>query len=251
MASFVRLIEQFAIVLYLACLGGLIWAVRSAWTAMQDRNTTLYALEREAAESRAGRAIVRGLAFIALGAIIYFIARVVAPSLPAEDAPTPTLAGPVMTLTPTSTPYPTPTLEPSPTPNGTIDATLRGVESIEPPTPAPIPSASCPDPNVQITAPGNGQIFSGSFQVFGTANIPNFAFYKFVLNGPATNFENRTATDVFKSPVVNNYLGTLDPTIWLQNPGTYRVSLVAVDNVGNEAPPCAITLQILPAPPAP
>lgn len=233
----------------------MLWAIRAAWLAMRDRNNTLYALEREAAESRAGRAILSGLAFVALGAAIFFVAHFVAPSLPAGDAPTPTPPGPLVTLTPTNTPFPTPTPEFTPTLDPTLNPTFAAVESIEPPTPEPtsfpIPSASCPDPSVQISAPVNGQIFSGSFQIFGTANIENFGFYKFVLNGPATGFEDRTAGDVFKTPVIDNYLGTLDPSIWLENPGAYRLSLVAVDNVGNEAPHCTIALQILPATPTP
>jgi hypothetical protein len=121
--------------------------------------------------------------------------------------------------------------------------------TLEAPTPLPSPippPASCPDPSVQITAPRDGQTFSGPFQIFGTANIDNFGFYKFVLNGPATNFEDRTAGDVVTTPVVNNYLGTIDPSVLLQAPGAYRFSLVAVNNVGNEAPHCSITLQIVP-----
>jgi len=252
MASFIRLIEQFAIVLYAACLVGVIWSMRSAWLAWRERSNTLYALERETAATQAGRAVLNGLAFVGLGAAIFFVASFVAPTLPADEAPTPTPSGPLVTLTPTHTPFPTPTPETTATPDPLLHVTPIAVATILSPTPRPavsLPPAQCPDPNVQITAPGHTQVFSGPFQVFGTANIENFGFYKFVLNGPATNFEDRTAGEVVKTPVVNNYLGTFDPSLLLEAPGAYRFSLVAVDNVGNEAPHCAISLQFLP--PAP
>ncbi len=253
MASFVRLIEQFALVLYVACLVGVLGSLRAAWLAWRERNNTLYSLERETAAARAGRAALSGLVFVGLGAIVFFVASFVAPSLPADEAPTPTASGPLVTLTPTHTPFPTPTPEDTPTPEPLSTAAGTAVETSAPPTPrptvAPFPPPQCPDPNVQISAPGHGQTFSGPFQVFGTANIENFGFYKFVLNGPATNFEDRTAGEVVKTPVVGNYLGTFDPTLLLEVPGVYRFSLVAVNNVGNEAPHCAISLQFLPPTP--
>lgn len=255
MASFVRLIERFAIALYVLCLVGAIGSLRAAWLAWRERSNTLYALEREAAAARAGRAALGGLAFVGLGAIIFFVASVVAPSLPADAAPTPALLGPLVTLTPTYTPFPTPTPGNTPTLEPLSTATGISVTTSAPPTAqptvAPLPPPQCPDPNVQITLPSHAQQFSGPFQVFGTANIENFGFYKFVLNGPATNFEDRTAGEVVKTPVVNDYLGTFDPTLLLEVPGVYRFSLVAVNNVGNEAPHCSISLQFLPPAPAP
>lgn len=254
MASFVRLIEQFAIVFYAACFAGIVWSIRSAWLAWQERGNTLYALEREAAVSRAGRALLTALGFCGLGVVIFIIAGVVAPALPAEQLATPTPSVPLFTPTPTNTPVPTLTPQPTHTPEPGASSTPAVVEPVETPTSAPtaipLPAASCPDPRVQITAPGDGQVFSAPFQIYGTASIENFGFYKFVLNGPATNFEDRTAGEVVKTPVVNGYLGTLDPAILLQAPGTYRFSLVVVDNVGNEAPHCTINLQFLSPTPA-
>ena len=252
MAAFVRVIEQFAVVLYAVCLVGVAWSMRSAWLAMRDSRDTLYSIEREAATARMARSLLNALGFAVLGAAVFVVARVVAPQLPASEAPMPTPLGPLVTLTPTVTTFPTPTPISSPTPASSPNATVMAVESIEPPTPAPtltpLPPESCPDPNVRITAPGDGTVLAGAFQVFGTANIENFAFYKFVLNGPATNFEDRTAGDIYEAPVVDNYLGTLDESlvaVLLQSPGAYRLKLIAVNNEGNEAPACTITLQFL------
>jgi hypothetical protein len=258
MAEFVRVIEQFAVILYAVCLAGVVWSIRSALAARRDRSDTLYALERETAAARFGRSLLSALAFVGLGAIVFFVAQFVAPALPAADAPTATPSGPLVTLTPTVTPFPTPTPQNSPTPEPLSNAPSASVQPVAPSTPEataiPPAPASCPDPNVRISAPGDGAVLSGPFQVFGTVNIDNFSFYKFVLNGPATNFQDQTASDVYKSPVVNNYLGTLEEplvAVLLQSPGAYRFRLVAVNNEGNEAPHCVITLQFRPPSPAP
>lgn len=247
MASFVRLIQQFAFVFYAACLVGIVWSLRTAWLAWRERGNTLYALEREASVARTRRALVTALGFLGLAAVIFFIAGFIAPSLPAEAIPTPTPSVPLFTPTPTHTPVPTPTPDTSATPEPGVNPTLTVVEPIvtstPPPMALPLPPASCPDPRVRITAPGDGQTFSAPFQIYGTASTENFGFYKFVLNGPATNFEDRTASEVVKTPVTEGYLGTFDPTLVLQSPGNYRFSLVVVDNVGNEAPHCTINLQ--------
>ena len=258
MAAFIRVIEQFAVLLYAGCLIGIAWSIRSIFAAIRDRNDTLYSLERETASARIGRGLMSALGFLGLAAVVFIVAQVVAPALPAEDVPTPTPLGPLVTLTPTVTPFPSATPEVTAAPEGSSGSTPVAVASGVPPTsePTAVPArpASCPDPNVQVTAPQDGAVLSGPFQVYGTASIENFSFYKFVLNGPATNFQDQTAGDVYKTPVVSNYLGTLeDPlvAVLLQSPGTYRFSLVAVNNEGNEAPHCVIALQFLPAPPAP
>jgi len=256
MAALIQAVERFAPVLYAVCLAGVAWSLRAAWLAMRERKDTLYSLEREAAAARIGRGLLSALGFAALGACVFVVAPVIAPRLPAGEAPTPTPPGPLVTLTPTSTPFPTPTPISTPTPGPSLNATVAVVEPIETAAPTPVPLLeACPDPNVRITAPGDGTALGGPFQVFGTANIENFAFYKFVLNGPATNFEDRTVGDVFKTPVVDSYLGTLDESlvaILLQSPGRYRLKLIAVNNEGNEAPACVISLQFLvPTPPPP
>ena len=253
MAAFIRLVEQFAIVFYAACLVGIVWSIRAAWLHWREGSDTLFSLEQDAARTRAARSLMGALGFLALGLGVLLIAGYVAPSLPADATPAPTLSVPLLTPTPTNTPFPTPTPQntPTPLPNPTVASVDKVTTPAASPAPTAPPAPICPDPNVQITAPGDGSVFSGPFQIFGTANIQNFGFYKFVLNGPATDNQDRTAGEVVKTPVVNGYLGTLDPSVLLQAPGTYRFSLVAVNTEGNEAPHCTITLRFLSPTPAP
>jgi hypothetical protein len=99
---------------------------------------------------------------------------------------------------------------------------------------------------VQIVAPIAGQAFNGPIQVRGTADAPNFAFYKFTLSGPATDDVTQTAGDVVRAPVRDGVLGAIDVTNLLTAPGVYVLGLVVVDNTGNELPHCTVPIVIQP-----
>ena len=99
---------------------------------------------------------------------------------------------------------------------------------------------------MQIVAPIAGQVFSGAIQVRGTADAPNFAFYKFTLNGPATSNVTQTAGDVVRAPVRDGVLGAIDATNLLSQPGVYVLGLVVVDNTGNELPHCKVSIVVQP-----
>ena len=99
---------------------------------------------------------------------------------------------------------------------------------------------------MQIVAPVAGQIFSSEIQVRGTADAPNFAFYKLTLNGPATGNVTQTAGDVVRAPVHGGVLGAIDPASLLNQPGVYIVGLVVVDNTGNELPHCDVAIVVQP-----
>jgi hypothetical protein len=176
------------------------------------------------------------------------LANVVEPQLQTDEAPTPTAAFTLPTTTPTPTFQPTPTRTPRPptaTP-GTPTPTVAGAPTETPAPTAPPPVANCPDPNVQIVAPVAGQVFSSEIQVRGTANAPNFAFYKLTLNGPATGGVTQTAGDVVRTPVQGGVLGAINPASLLSQPGVYIVGLVVVDNTGNELPHCSVSIIIQP-----
>ena len=80
----------------------------------------------------------------------------------------------------------------------------------------------------------------------GTAQTPNFAFYKLTLNGPATGGVTQTAGDVMRTPVQGGVLGAIEATGLLSQPGVYIVGLVVVDNTGNELPHCDVSIVVQP-----
>jgi hypothetical protein len=247
MAFFVQLLANYAGLIYIALIIGAVFYVREIIAARQDLQQSLYSLEREAANNRLWRSVVV-LVLLALIALATFIlSTVVAPQVATDEGRiTPTAAFTLPTNTPTPTFQPTPTRTPRPPTAvpGTPTPTSAGAPAeAATPTALPLPAA-CPDPNVQIVAPVAGQVFSGEIQVRGTADAPNFAFYKLTLNGPATDNVTQTAGDVVHTPVRGGVLGAIDPTNLISQPGTYIVGLVVVDNTGNELPHCDVSIVV-------
>ncbi|MBC8252900.1 MAG: PQQ-binding-like beta-propeller repeat protein [Ardenticatenia bacterium] len=143
--------------------------------------------------------------------------------------PNPCISGfPVlMTLsTPTSRPpIPTPTPRP-PTPT---------------PTPRPLnPLPNCPDPNARITYPRMGDWISGVVPFEGSANVPNFQYYKFEYRSvgeEAWRFLVR-----FDQPVTN---GTLMEWHTHTVPkGEYELRLTVIDRSGNYPEPCVVRVRV-------
>lgn len=252
MASLVRLLADYAGLIYVACAVGAVLYIRDIVTARQHLRQALYSLEREAANSRLVRGVLMIFVFAAIAFGTYVIASYVRPNLPVETpSSTPTAPFILTSATPTPTFQPSPTRTPRPTltPTGVIPATPAAVPTIDQATPTPsvaVPSASCPDPNVQLTAPAAGQTFNGVIQLRGTAETANFAFYKFTIQGPGTGNVAKTAGDVVREPKRDTFLGDIDPAGLMGQPGVYIISLVVVDNTGNEAPHCAVPVILKP-----
>ena len=150
-------------------------------------------------------------------------------------------AGPSM---PTRTPRPT--LTPTGAAALTQPAQPTAVQQATPTPAAALPPVSCPDPNVQLVAPAPGQTFNGPIQLRGPADSVTFAFYKFTLQGPAPGNVVTTAGEIVREPRHDAVLGQIDPAGLMSQPGTYIISLVVVDNTGNEAPHCAVPILIQP-----
>ncbi len=253
MAFFVQLLANYSGLIYIALIIGVAFYLREIFSARQELQQSLYSLEREAARSRLWRGVDdvvlvgvyrRGASLCCrtssrrswrTDAGAYYTYAAVYP----ERRPRPRRRS---SRRPRAHPRP-PTLAP-----GTPTPTVEGAPTptIPSPTPPPLPSASCPDPNVQIVAPIAGQAFSGAIQIRGTADAPNFAFYKFTLSGPATNNDTQTAGDVVRAPVRDGVLGAIDTTNLVTSPGVYVLGLVVVDNTGNELPHCTVPIVIQP-----
>lgn len=93
----------------------------------------------------------------------------------------------------------------------------------------PITPMGCTSPAVQITSPAAGARIRESFDVFGTATLPNFGYYKLEIRsdrGETYNFLSRSET-----PVIDGPLGRVDRSLF--EVGLYWLRLVVVDNTGN------------------
>jgi hypothetical protein len=132
-----------------------------------------------------------------------------------------------------------------------VDRSQPGPTAVIPQTPTPSPvaasqnivvdSSGCDNPDATLTAPKSGQRIAGAFEVHGTANIPNLAFYKFEISGAGTNGD-WLSLGVGTSAVVTGTLGSFDATA--REPGNYAFRLVVLDSSGNFPPPCVVTVTI-------
>jgi hypothetical protein len=182
----------------------------SSARARLDR--TPFGLEREAALRRQNRAVAVLGILVSLALLVYLSERLILPAI----------IGPPVTATPPATP----TITPSPV---AADHVV-------------VDSSGCDNPNVTLTAPANHEVIAGSYEVQGTADIPNFAFYKIEISGAGTGSE-WLSLDVGTEPVVEGALGSFDANA--RESGAYAFRLVVLDNAGNSPPPCVVAVTLV------
>ncbi len=156
------------------------------------------------------------------------------PEPPPTSAVPPTTAPPSLpTELPTNTPEPTQFVEETPTSAPTPIPT-------QPPQPTapPVPGASCPTAGVQIASPGNGAAVSGTVAINGTADIPDFQFYKVEYSVGTSLSGFSSIGDTVSSPVQGGRLISWNTGGFPK--GVYALRLTVVDISGNFPPPCTI-----------
>ena len=204
----------------LAILG--LFVFRRMWMMWREWRDSVYTLEREFALGRLGRATALGFLVLGLFFVEFYIATFVAPSLPASDLlTTPTLdllASPQATLLP-------------------VDATQAALVT----QPVQSGMSGCITDQIMITSPRSGEDLSAVVDLIGTANVPNFGFYKYEVAPVGT--LNWATIGADRKPKKNELLGRLN-TLSLSN-GDYFLRLVITDNVGNSLEPCVISVRVL------
>jgi hypothetical protein len=105
-----------------------------------------------------------------------------------------------------------------------------------------VDSSGCENPDATLTAPKAGDRIAGAFEVVGTANITNLAFYKIEISGVGTGGQ-WLSLDVGTEPKVNEVLGSFDASA--REPGEYAFRLVVLDNAGHFPPPCVIPITLV------
>jgi len=223
MTEAVSLLATYQVWIY--SLLGLIalFQLRALWQARRLLNRTLFGLEKETALHKQNGALGMLLILFALAGFVYMTSHI---------DPNFGLASAQISQTPSATPLA------SPTP-------IVGEATLAPgvtPPPLVVDSSGCNNPNATLTQPQPHQKISGSFQVQGTANIPNFAFYKFEINGVPTNGA-WIPLNVGNKPVTNGLLGSFDSSPY--EPGEYVFRLVVVDSAGNSPPPCEVVVVLV------
>ncbi len=206
----------------LAILG--LFVFRRMWVMWREWRNSVYTLEREFALGRLGRATALGFLVLGLFFVEFYIATFIAPSLPASDLLT------------------TPTLDLLSSPQATLpsaDATQAAIALATQPVQKGM--SGCVKDKIMITSPKSGDVVNAVVDLIGTADVPNFGFYKYEIALAGT--QNWKTISADREPKKDGKLGSLN-TLSLSN-GDYFLRLVITDNVGASIEPCVIAVRVL------
>lgn len=204
-------------------LGALV-NIRRFFLAWQELRGAGFGLERASAQSRLNQAASVLVLIITMAVTEFVLVSFIAPTVPG------------------AIPLLTPTLNLLATPTTTLPVSQATGEFV--PTTTPLPAgqtgqSGCVPGQVEITAPQNGQEVSGVVEIIGTANIPNFDFYKYEMKRPdETTWATIQAGNMIKQ---NEKLGDWDTRRLF---GEYELSLVVVDDNAQSLPACIIKVFI-------
>jgi len=215
-----RSLDSYSPLVYigLAILG--LYAIRRMWRSWREWHDSVYTLEREFALRRLGGATAFGLLILLLFFGQFYISTFVVPSLPAVELSI------------------TPTLDLLAIPSGT----LSSGEAILFETPEVQSGMSgCVPEQIMLTDPKPGEEINGTITLTGSADIPNFGFYKYEIAPLGSN--NWTTISAGATSVKDGELGKWDTTA-ITN-GDYFLQLVILDNVGQALEPCVIAVRVI------
>jgi len=224
MAPFYRALASYEPLIYIALAIGSLFAVRWMYRSWREWRDSVYMLEREFALRRLGQATALGLFVLALLFAQFYVVTFITPTLPASEI------------------LSTPTLDLLPVPVETLSPDAATQAALSPVTPIPQSGMSgCVPKQIMITNPASGDDLKGTVDLIGTADVPNFGFYKYeVAPAGTTNWATVSAGD---QPKRDEVLGQLNTTI-LAN-GDYFLQLVILDNVGKTLEPCVIAIRVV------
>lgn len=219
MSAIYRSLAAYSPLIYVLLAIAALYAFRWMWNAWREWREAVFSLEREFALQRLRRSTAFGFLVLLLFFAEFYVAALIAPSLPAADAfVTPTLnllATPVATLPPgTALPLETPS----------VQSGMSG----------------CKKDTIMLTSPKPGEVVKGTVTLMGTASLPNFGFYKYEISPVGSGLWTTIAAG--SKPVKDGELGKWDTTA-LAN-GDYFLQLVIIDNVGKTIEPCVIAVRV-------
>ena len=219
MGAIYRFLDTYSPLVYIALAIAGLYAFRRMWRTWREWRDAVYSLEREFALNNLGKATSFGFLVLLLFFAEFYVSTFIVPSLPATDI------------------LVTPTLDLLATPVGTVSA--NGTVILETPQAQTGMSGCVPD-EIMLTSPKPGEPISGTVVLTGTADVPNFGFYKFEFSPVGT--DTWTTISAGTEPVRDEKLGEWN-TINRPN-GDYFLQLVIIDNVGQTLEPCVIAVRI-------
>jgi hypothetical protein len=255
MKVLLKTVVDYANWVHIAGLLVILLCLRSVFLARQERDRSIYSLEKEAATGKEFRVLTIGMITGAVMGLAFFLTMVVAPRVTFVEPETETEATPAAalvlpTVTPTraratATPTATPTrirpTLPPPTLSSPFSMTVP-ISDVSTPTPPPTSVPICPNAQAQVTSPVPGATVSKSVQILGTADIQDFEYFKVEYTSPAKPDAWTVVTDLHRRPVTGGLLDIWDTSAFPN--GVYNLRLVVVDKTGNYPKPCEVRVAV-------
>ena len=224
MEEALRFFKENEVFIYLILGIVAVWQIRKFVIAWEDLRQAAFGLERESVQGRLNRAASILIVVLLLGVIEFAIVSYVVPTVPG--------ASPILTPTLDLLATATTTLSPdNGTPIATIIPTLPedGEENND-----------CVPNRVMIDYPPDGETVSGLVEIYGSANIENFGFYKYEI--AALNDPTWLTIAAGNQVVISDKLGDWDSTRLI--PGEYRLRLVVTTGEGTQSPACIVQVRV-------
>ncbi|MQC26335.1 MAG: hypothetical protein DWG76_02650 [Chloroflexi bacterium] len=229
MAQVLSFFITYEAVLYFVLGLAAIFYIYRFWTAWQESQLAVYGLEQQAAQGRLNQSAVVLFLLLLTGVLVFSMVTFVAPTLPAQAL----LATPTLNLA----------VEPL-----FKDTTLTPAsgEGLEFATATPLPTVridpeGCVVDQAFISSPKAGDTLQGSVEVTGTADAPNFGFYKFEVARAQEELwlTIQAGRNVVRDGVlVENWDTSRLPV------GDYVLQLIVTNSAGDEMLPCRIPVRI-------
>ena len=224
MEAIIRFFVLYAPLVYLLLVVGLLLVLRSLLRSLKEGRDSVFGLEREMAQRRTNQAIALLVIILLMGLGELVLSSFLAPGLPASAVLT------------------TPTLSLLSVPTNTLSPELMATVSAETPVATPGTAASgCIPGQIMLTFPESASEVRGQITLKGTADIPNFGFYKYEV-APLSS-DNWSTIQAGHKVVQDGELGFWDTTAL--TPGDYMLRLVVTDNQGQALPPCVVTVRVV------
>ena len=193
--------------------------------ARRQVSQTVFGLEREVARAHLARAVSMLVIVLSSLVAVFVVTTFIVPTLP--------IAAEHLLI------EPTPVQAVAPAPDEPLQVPAEGAA---PPLAEQVDNSGCRNSQATLAYPADGSQLSGAVEVRGTADIPNFALYKFEVAGAAT-LGRWQPLAAGTTPVKDGTLGAWETSAF--PPGQYAFRLVVSDAAGNSPPPCVRLVEVL------
>jgi hypothetical protein len=224
MAEIYNFLRTYEVLIYILLAIGALFAFRWLWRSWRESQTAVYKMEREFSARRLGQSVAISTLIVILFCTEFFIATFILPGLPADVLIT------------------TPTLDLISTPTGTLSPEMMTQFANLPPQPMAANVSGCTPNQIMLTSPEAGDEIKGTVELIGTANTPNFGFYKYEVARMGSDTWATISAD--RNSVTNGLLGRWNTTAL--TPGDYQLRLVVIDNKGLALPACIVPVRVVP-----